>query len=170
MLFCNKLSELDGLDPCYDIPEPFANDDDWAKKVKWKKDANGYRLPTEAEWEYCARAGQATMYSGGDDMDEVGWYDENSGNKTHPVGLKKANGYGLYDMSGNVKELCWDGRGEYEESKIVDPTGDTSSSVRVLRGGNWRRLAGYCRVAYRSSFSPSNRDYDRGVRFFRTKK
>ena len=125
--------------------------------------AKGYRLLTEAEWEYCARAGQRFKYSGSDDVNEVAWYKANSGKETHPVGLKKPNGFGLYDMSGNVWEWCWDWKGSYSSGTQVDPTGPTSGSDRVSRGGSWNRLPRFERVSGRDSGTPTRR-YD-GVGF-----
>ena len=178
VLFCNKLSELEGLEPCYELPEPFENDEEWSKKVRWKKDANGYRLPTEAEWEYCARAGQKVQYSGSDDMDEVAWHEDNSGRKTHPVGQKKANGFGLYDMSGNVYEWGWDtvigndeahfsGESAYTSKSCVDPMVEKESPKRIVRGGSWSDFAWFARVSCRFGSVASLRSSDRGFRFNR---
>ncbi|MAA77699.1 MAG: hypothetical protein CL916_00445 [Deltaproteobacteria bacterium] len=169
VLFCNKLSEMEGLEPVYVLPEPFENDYDWSMKVKWNHDANGYRLPTEAEWEYCARGGENTIYSGSNNIDEVAWYPDNSDSKTHPVGQKKANGFGLYDMSGNVWEWVWDSwKREYESPTINPIYVDTSSPDRVLRGGSWGSNAGDARVSGRSGSDASFRYRDRGFRFLRT--
>lgn len=177
VLFCNKLSEMEGLEPVYVLPEPFENDDDWSKKVKWKKDANGYRLPTEAEWEYCARAGQSFKYSGSNNIYEVGWYGDelfgdakgNSGEEIHPVGQKKANGFGLYDMSGNVWEWVWDSWKREYGSSTTDPVYiDVSSPSRVGRGGGWYIGAGRARVSFRDWDLASNRRNYQGFRFLRT--
>jgi formylglycine-generating enzyme required for sulfatase activity len=161
VLFANKLSEKMGYEKVYDIS---------GKNVKMNVDANGYRLPTEAEWEYAARGGEDYKYAGSDNLDEVGWYTENSGDKIHPVGEKKANGYGLYDMSGNVWEWCWDWYGDYDVSKSTDPHGVSSGSGRVSRGGGWDGRAEFCRVADRSDDYPSDRFGDLGVRFLRIQK
>ena len=132
-------------------------------------EANGYRLPTEAEWEYAARGGEEYVYAGSNDLNEVGWYYDNSGGETHPVAKKNANGYGLYDMSGNVYEWCWDGYGDYEKSKTIDPVGNTSSIERVRRGGGRCGSKTNSRVARRRNHSAHLRYYSIGVRFFRTK-
>ena len=138
-----------------------------------KKAGNVYRLPTEAEWEYACRAGTTTKYSFGDDESELGdtaWYAENSGGKTHPVGSKLPNAWGLYDMHGNVYEWCQDWYGDYPSGSVTDPSGATSSSGRVDRGGGWFDSADYCRSAYRYGILPSYRNYDLGFRVVRSSK
>ena len=169
VLFCNKLSEREGLEPCYVLPEPFSNDNDWSKKVKWNQSANGYRLPTEAEWEYCGRGGEKYLYAGSDNIDEVAWYWDNAGQETHPVGEKKANGYGFYDMSGNVWEWVWDSWQREYDSTTTDPAYiNTSSIYRVLRGGCWSFIAIGTRVSNRLICRASYRDVNQGFRFLRT--
>ena len=126
-----------------------------------------YRLPTEAEWEYAARGGnktQNTKYAGGYSLDYVGWYTNNSGGKTHAVGTKNANELGIYDMSGNVWEWCEDWYGDYRSYDTDNPTGPSSGSYRVLRGGSWCGNAAYCRVSYRNYGSPGYRLNDNGFR------
>ncbi len=146
VLFCNKLSELEGLEPAYTIE---------GEDVTCNWNAKGYRLPTEAEWEYAARANQSFKYSGSDKLDEVAWYDGNSGRKTHPVGQKKPNGFGLYDMSGNVDEWVWDRYGTYSSTPTVDPRDPDSGSGRVGRGGSWNNNAQSERVSSRSKRGPT---------------
>ena len=144
--FCNKLSELEGKEKAYTI-----NGGD----VSCNFTTKGYRLLTEAEWEYCARGGQRFKYSGSDDVDEVAWYNENSGGETHPVSLKKYNGFGLYDMSGNVWEWCWDWKDDYSSANQEDPCGPTNGFNRVRRGGSWNYFVRHMRVSYRRDDAPT---------------
>ena len=128
-------------------------------------------LPTEAQWEYACRAGSTTRYCFGDEesgLGEYAWYSANSGNKTHPVGEKKPNAWGLYDMHGNVCEWCqdWWKDGYYKESPVDDPTGAATGSNRVLRGGSWITPASSCRSAYRSH-APGNGNFILGLRVSR---
>ena len=130
-----------------------------------------YRLPTEAEWEYACRSGTTTAYGFGDDasrLGDYGWFGSNSGSKTHPVGEKKPNAWGLYGMHGNVWEWCQDWYGEYPSGSATDPTGATSGSYRVLRGGGWYGSARDCRSAYRNRNSPVYRSDDLGFRVLRS--
>lgn len=124
--FCNKLSKEAGLEPAYSIN---------GSSVEWNRNASGFRLPTVEEWQYAAKGGQDYEYSGSDNLDEVGWYTDNSGSKTHPVAQKAPNGYDLYDMSGNVWEWCWGS----------DPD---HSDRRYNCGGSWSNFASYCEVGY----------------------
>ena len=149
--FCNRLSQSEGLTPCYTIN---------GTKVTCDFEANGYRLPTEAEWEYAAKAGTKTdfysgklTYSGNSpidpNLDKIAWYSANSSNATHPVGQKAPNAFALYDMSGNVWEWCWDRYAEYPSKETKDYQGPEIGTYRVYRGGGWRNLAWYCRSTNR---------------------
>ena len=136
---------------------------------RWLSEIEGrsYRLPTEAEWEYACRAGSSTAYCfGGDEtrLGEYAWYYENSGETTHPVGEKRPNVWGLYDMHGNVWEWCNDWYGDYPSGTVTDPTGASSGSIRVDRGGGWNFVAAGCRSADRRRNGPSNRYFDLGFR------
>ncbi len=128
-----------------------------------------YRLPTEAEWEYACRAGSTTRYCFGDSeatLREYAWFWENAGKTTHPVGEKKRNAWGLYDMYGNVWEWCqyWYGAAYYASSPLDDPEGPTGGSRRVARGGSWEDAARFCRSAFRHYYSPGRRDKFLGFR------
>jgi formylglycine-generating enzyme required for sulfatase activity len=130
----------------------------------------GYRLPTEAEWEYAARAGTTGDYGGNGVLNDMGWWSGNSGGRTRPVAQKLANAFGLYDMHGNVYEWVqdWYSATYYSTGPNVDPPGPTTGSFRVLRGGSWVNTAIFARSAYRNSGTPSTRDSDVGFRLART--
>jgi formylglycine-generating enzyme required for sulfatase activity len=126
-----------------------------------------YRLPTEAEWEYACRAGTKTVFSFGDSYESLGdyaWYDENSNHQTHPVGKKKPNAWGLYDMHGNVWEWCRDWYGEYAKNAVVDPSGSYRGVYRVRRGGSWGSDVTGCQTASRSGDTPASRRTSYGFR------
>ena len=150
--FCNKLSEQMGLKPAYR-----GTDND----CELIAGANGFRLPFEAEWEHAAKGGQNYEYAGSDNINEVAWYNGNSGSKTHPVGEKKPNSFGLYDMTGNVWEWCAD---DYSNPGQHRP----GASKRALRGGSWDDYADYCRVSNRGRDSPGIRYGNLGLRLSRS--
>lgn len=156
--FCNALSAKEGLQPVYVID---------GTEVSADFTRNGWRLPTEAEWEYAARgggAGKGHTYAGSDDIDAVAWYGGRSGAQTMPVGGKAPNELGLYDMSGNVFEWCHDWYGEYGKGPQADPRGPASGYLKVMRGGSWYRDAVACAVYFRVFNRP---DYSRGGLGFR---
>ena len=158
--FCNALSKKDVLEEYYKI------DGDEVRVPN--KSGAGYRLPTEAEWEYACRAGTTTRYSFGDDPRELGeyaWYDASCG-MTHPVGQQRPNALGLYDMHGNVWEWCWDGYdvAYYAQSPVDDPPETAGASLRVIRGGSWNDGPSYCRSADRYGYAPRRRNSYLGFR------
>ena len=167
--FCNRLSVGEGLTPVYTITRRFPTSGypitSATVTVNW--DANGYRLPTEAEWEYACRAGTTTAYYTGDTIsDNTSWYSPNSG-RTHEVGKKPANDYGLHDMHGNVWEWCWDWYGSYASGVQTDPRGAASGDFRVARGGSWFYYAPGLRSADRYYLDPSYRNSLIGFRVVR---
>jgi formylglycine-generating enzyme required for sulfatase activity len=129
-------------------------------------DATGYRLPTEAEWEYSCRAGTTTEYAGGGDEEMLRKYAVFQASRTASGGSKLPNGWGLFDMHGNVWEWCWDGyEWKYEaRSPAVDPTGAAAVPYRVIRGGSWAYTAEFARASYRRWGTPEGRDYHLGFR------
>ncbi len=148
VLFCNMRSLKEGLKPCYD-----------SKTLSCDFTAGGYRLPTEAEWEYACRAGTRDKYSCGDAPDKLktcAWFKENAAQTTHPAGQKAPNPWGLYDMHGNVSEWCQDfyAEGYYQKNEGQDPRGPSAGDKCVLRGGSWRTGPDGCRSSARNSETP----------------
>ena len=163
--FCNRLSRIEGLSPAYT---------DRASGVTWNREANGYRLPTEAEWEYFARANTPFTYAGGDGLDEVAWFKDNSNGQPQPVAQKSPNAWGLYDISGNLWEWCFDTYAEetYHE-RGADPTPDPVSEgegPKVIRGGSWSFEEEGLRVDHRSRLSAKFKTSRIGFRVVRSPK
>ncbi|MBO4858981.1 MAG: SUMF1/EgtB/PvdO family nonheme iron enzyme [Treponema sp.] len=175
--YCNILSQMCGLFPCYSI----GNTTDFSgleptspvwKRIVCNFAATGYRLPTEAEWEYAAREGRgksSTLYSGSANINEVAWYGENSAISTHNVATKKPNSLGLYDMCGNVAEWCWD----YYAPTLpagaqTNPQGPKMGDSHVKRGGSWLDDPQQCTVFYRSGSAPNGKSSSLGFRVCRS--
>ncbi len=160
--WCNALSEMEKKTPVYYTDDKLTKvyktgaADLNLKNVKW--DANGYRLPTEAEWEYACRSASTNTYFWGDNANEMRnytWYKENSTSSTHDVGTKQPNDWNLYDINGNVWEWCWDVFGSYIENENTDPKGPASGTNRVIKGGGWNSLAEDFRPSTRVQYEPT---------------
>ena len=176
--YCNKLSLKENLTPCYSVSRvtdwesldyssiPTESDTNW-DALTYNEEADGYRLPTEAEWEWLARGGENYTYAGSNTVDDVAWYTTNKNDTgSREVKTKQANGYGLYDMSGNVYEWCYDWS-DTVNSSTAD-TGASSGSYRVRRGSSWYSDVNYCRVSLRSYCYPYLRDDYYGFRVVRS--
>ena len=170
--YCNRLSQKEGLTPAYSIN---------GENVTWNRSANGYRLPTEAEWEYACRAGTTTAFNTGDSItaEQANFDDRFPYNfmtmrahregTTKPVGSFAPNAWGLYDMHGNVYEWCWDWFGAYANEAQTDSLGASSGHNRVMRGGYWSSRPAYnIRSAFRESYPPSSQTVDIGFRIVRS--
>jgi formylglycine-generating enzyme required for sulfatase activity len=175
LVFCNKLSMSEGLTPAYRIngstdpatwgSVPTSSNPTW-NAVEIVSGSTGYRLPTEAQWEYAAKGGNGSpgnyVYAGSNNVGDVAWYSENnSPYGTKPVGTKAPNGLGIYDMSGNVWEWCWDSFGSYSSGAQTDPQGASVVTFRALRGGSWGGSGGsggsamFARSAHRAASDPN---------------
>jgi len=156
--FANRLARREGREPAYRVE---------GERVHWNRAAAGYRLLTEAEWEYAARGGEPFRFAGSDDPTVVGWIMANAEDRTHPVGQKAANGFGLHDLTGNVWEWVWDWYGDYSAEAEHNPSGPESGVTRVNRGGCWEYAAVLARVANRGRNHPDVRWDSRGLRLAR---
>ena len=184
--YANALSEADGLEKCYTLTGCTDETDGWkdgthsgcSDATFVGLDCEGYRLPTEAEWEYAYRAGTTTAYYSGENsayntcdddenLDKIGWYCKNGDGRTHRAGYKDANAWGLYDMSGNVWEFTWDRYGNYPD-ETTDYAGPETGSDRVLRGGAYHVLPQQARAAFRVPVVPNSRGKSIGFRLTRT--
>jgi formylglycine-generating enzyme required for sulfatase activity len=171
--YCNERSIKEGLTPAYRV-----SGSGGTMAVSWDRSANGYRLPTEAEWEYAARAGTQTPFSTGaninpDQANYYGTYPYDNGRpgqyreRTLPVGSFPPNAWGLHDMHGNVWEWCWDWYGDYPAGEQKDPAGASEGNYRVNRGGGWNDFGRHLRSAYRAAHPPVNKTFNLGFRVAR---
>jgi formylglycine-generating enzyme required for sulfatase activity len=158
-------------DPTLPVDQVWWTDvQEFIRKLNTMEGGNKYRLPTEAEWEYAARAGSTTAYCFGDDpkrLGEYAWYKDNAGGKTHPVGQLKPNSWGLYDVHGNVWEWVHDWYGRYSSEPVTDPQGPSSGTHRMRRGCGWNNVAKFCTTTNRYSVAGYRDDF-LGVRLLRT--
>jgi formylglycine-generating enzyme required for sulfatase activity len=151
---------------------------EFVQRLNQREGDNNYRLPTEAEWEYACRAGSITAFANGSitetgcghdpNLDVMGWYCGNSGKEPHPVAQRKSNALGLYDMHGNIWEWCQDWYGPYPSGDAIDPTGPSSGSDRIIRGGGWHEDVEGCRSALRVGRAPASKAGTLGFRLART--
>ena len=177
LIYCNMLSAKNGLTPCYSIgTETKLSQFNTASPI-WKRVAcnflaSGYRLPTEAEWEYAARGGRETkpyQFSGSNDISKVAWYGENSNIESHDVATKEPNSLGLYDMTGNVNEWCWDFfSNELLMTPQINPRGPSIGTLHVKRGGSWLDDPQQCTVLYRTGSTPNGKSSNLGFRVCRS--
>jgi formylglycine-generating enzyme required for sulfatase activity len=179
-LYCNNLSLLEGFDPCYFTDASFTTVLEGKPPmtegdVFWKTNANGYRLPSEAEWEYACRATAAAGYNMAEvtdcdsdpNLDPLAWYQDNASMTTHAVMGKDPNLWNLFDMHGNVSEWVWDWFDIYPDETETDPVGPATGSSKILRGGAFSGKAGFCRSAVRLYTDPSIVNSKHGLRIVR---
>ena len=173
--YCNQLSQAQGFSPAYDVD---------GTTVTWLPNTDGFRLPTEAEWEYACRAGTSTGFYNGEityedgcsgtpmdpNLDEIAWFCANTDPwGTKPAAQKEPNAWGLYDMSGNIREWCWDWYAfNYPAGPVTDPTGPQSGTWRVTRGGSFHNMSKECRSGRRTNQYPDLHHYVYGIRVVRS--